>query len=397
MADATSLKVIAPKSAGPLKRLFGSLGIDGDGMFFEQEHVDPFIMCDHVNIEGGSVKPPFCAHPHTGTTVATVLVEGEDMRAWDNHGGFEKEVLSAGGVYVVCTGRGCVHDEGADPVVIERTNRRAPFGLPGGDRPGKKFRMFQLWFDAGHIHSEDELPQATTQVVRPDAVPLLSGGSMKLRLLVGRYGDARGVDLAPTVMHCALLPFSGPGRLQIPAGVNGFIFVMLRGAMVDGIAVPADHEVLLPPRSESYELTIDVNISAAAEGGQPEDAQADEALELLVCYGNPIGKPWCKLLGYGGALVASSEEKVRELMREYESNPRNFGVPTSKVPADGSRFGLQEGYKDPLDGRGENQRADPTAAPPVARWYVLDEGPYQPKGKGKGAQKSTGDNSSKSS
>eukprot|EP00747_Dinoflagellata_sp_TGD_P222558 gnl/TRDRNA2_/TRDRNA2_94263_c1_seq2.p1 gnl/TRDRNA2_/TRDRNA2_94263_c1~~gnl/TRDRNA2_/TRDRNA2_94263_c1_seq2.p1 ORF type:complete len:215 (+),score=20.40 gnl/TRDRNA2_/TRDRNA2_94263_c1_seq2:55-645(+) len=133
-------RIVEPKKMGPLNRLFGSVGIDNDGTQFELEHVDPFIMCDYVRFEGGMIKPSFCAHPHAGTAVASVLVEGENMRAWDNVGGFEKELLRPGGIYVVCTGRGCVHDEGTDPVVVEKTMSRAPFGLPGTDAPGRKFR-----------------------------------------------------------------------------------------------------------------------------------------------------------------------------------------------------------------------------------------------------------------
>merc|ERR1712224_966669 len=118
--------------------------------------------------------------------------------------------------------------------------------------------------------------------------------------------------------------------------------------------------------------------------GAPQDAKADDALELLVGFGTPSGKPFYKLLGYGGALVASSEEKVRAMMLQYEKDPKNFGTSTVGLAADTSRYGLQIGYKDPLDNKGECQRTDSNAAAPEARFYLLENGPYQPKGKGKG-------------
>merc|ERR1712060_64240 len=120
------------------------------------------------------------------------------------------------------------------------------------------------------------------------------------------------------------------------------------------------------------------------EGCTADAANADEAMELLVCFGPPIGKPFYKLLGYGGALVASSEEKVRSLMRNYEQDPKNFGIAPGKSAADTSKYGLQVGYKNPLDGKGECQLEDPSAPAPAARWYDLSKGPYQPEGAGKG-------------
>eukprot|EP00927_Polykrikos_kofoidii_P079420 TRINITY_DN76202_c0_g1_i1.p1 TRINITY_DN76202_c0_g1~~TRINITY_DN76202_c0_g1_i1.p1 ORF type:complete len:389 (+),score=57.93 TRINITY_DN76202_c0_g1_i1:69-1235(+) len=384
--NALSERVVAPKAMGPLHRLFGSVGVDKDGTEFEIEHVDPFVMCDYVRMQGGLVSPPFCAHPHSGIAVATVLVQGIDMRPWDNLQGYEKEKVSAGGLYVVCTGQGCVHDEGPDPIMLDRTSRRAPFGFPGEDTPAETFRMFQLWFDPGHIHASGGPPPASTLVVSPEAVPLLSAEAMKLRVLIGEYGGAQGVNMPLTVLHCGLLPFCGPGRLCIPAGVNGFLFAMERGARVSGAAgthvVPAEQELLLPAQDEAYELTVEVDVSGE---GPPGEAQADTPLELLVGFGVPVGKPWYKLLGYGGAMVAATEANVRELMVAYERDPRRFGASAEGEKVDMTRYGLQEGYKSPMDGRGECQRIDAEAPAPSARFFLVENGPYQPKGKGKGS------------
>ncbi|CAE8582646.1 unnamed protein product [Polarella glacialis] len=378
-------RVVKAKSMGPLLRIMGSKGIDGDGTEFEVNDVDPFLLCDFVCMEGTLLpKPPFCAHPHAGTAVASILCEGIPMRAWDNVGGFEKEKLFPGGVYVVCSGRGCVHDEGSDPVNLDKPSS-APFGLPGGDRVAKQFRFFQLWFDAGHIH-RDELPFASSQVVQPHQVPMMNGEAMRLRLLLGRYADQCGVDVPPTVLHGALLPLTGQGLLQIPAGSQGFLFVMGRSAHVTvlggGYDVGVHEELLLPVRDKGYDILIEVKITEGDHS--PESVRADDALEVLLGFGPPSGKPFYKLLGYGGALVASSEEKVRALMKEYEQDPRKFGVKADAEAADSSIFGLQGGYKDPLDGKGECQRVNPEEPAPKARFFEVEKGPYEPKGKGKG-------------
>jgi len=390
--DASSeFRIVQPKSMGPMNRLFGSVGVDGDGTPFELEHVDPFILGDFVslpiNLNEPPMRPPFCAHPHCGNAVASVLIEGEQMSMWDNIQGFENDKLHAGGVYVVCTGTGCVHDEFTDAVVTERVIRRAPFGFPTDAEPGRNFRFFQLWFDPGHVHAEGGPPPVKTAVMQPEAVPVASSGAMKIRVLVGEYAGLQGVPMPVSILHCGVLPFTGSGTVTIPAGTSGFLCAISRPAMVkigaaeEGLVVPAAQELLLPAKSESYDLNIDVALDDVIS---PEDAKADEALQVLVCFGPPTGKPFYKLLGYGGGLVASSEEKVRERMLEYERDPKNFGIPSGGEPADTARYGLQVGYKNPFDDRGECQRNDPAAAAPEARWHRAEDGPYQPKGKGKG-------------
>lgn len=177
--------------------------------------------------------------------------------------------------------------------------------------------------------------------------------------------------------------------MHIPAGKQVFVFCMQRGASVKlpggVVSVPAHHELILAPEPEGYALEVDVDLGAVEAAESPSDAKADQPLEMLVGFGTPSGKKIHKLLGYGGALVASSEEKVRALMSEYEKDPRHFGADAGSAPLpDTSKYGLQGGYKDPLDGRGECQRMDPAAPAPEARWFEVERGPYQPKGKGKG-------------
>lgn len=210
---------------------------------------------------------------------------------------------------------------------------------------------------------------------------------MRTRVLIGEYEDQKGAPHPVTVLHCGLPPFLGPGRLRIPAGVNGFLFAAERGARVkllgtaalEEFVVPARGELLLPPQPAAYDLSVDVEIETSGDAAAA--GKADEELDLLVCFGAPVGKKFYKLLGYGGALVADSEEKVRRKMREYEADPRNFGIAEGRRGADMSQYGLQVGYKSPMDGRGENQREDPKASPPEARFYVLERGPYPGQGK----------------
>ena len=50
-------------------RAVGTVDIEGDGTDHVLEHADPIVMADVVNAPLG-MKPPFCAHPHSGVGLA---------------------------------------------------------------------------------------------------------------------------------------------------------------------------------------------------------------------------------------------------------------------------------------------------------------------------------------
>ena len=107
--------------------LVGARDIYGRGSHFpEVTHADPFILVHFVET-AMRIKPPFCAHPHMGTEVATVLLRGEEVWPWDNLKGFEKTKLHAGGIYLCSTGRGIVHDESEQPPFPDRRVMQASF------------------------------------------------------------------------------------------------------------------------------------------------------------------------------------------------------------------------------------------------------------------------------
>ena len=79
-------------------------------------------MCVAVNMPKG-VSPPFCAHPHCGASIASILLQGSAVRPWDNVQGDEPELLLPGGIYHVDTGAGCVHDEPVEPIALRQVTR----------------------------------------------------------------------------------------------------------------------------------------------------------------------------------------------------------------------------------------------------------------------------------
>lgn len=62
-----------PLRMGFLRKLFGAHDVRGRGTdVVGCAHADPFILCDAARLPRNA-KPPFCAHPHSGAGVLTLL------------------------------------------------------------------------------------------------------------------------------------------------------------------------------------------------------------------------------------------------------------------------------------------------------------------------------------
>ena len=48
-------------------------------------------------------------------------------------------------------------------------------------------------------------------------------------------------------------------------------------------------------------------------------------MEVVFATGVPMNKPWVKLLGHDGAIIANTEEEARNFMKEFEKDQENFG------------------------------------------------------------------------
>ena len=69
---------------GFLHKLFGAHDIRGRGSDVPGcAHADPFFLCDAVRLPRHA-KPPFCAHPHSGAGVISLLFRAAcTVRPWD--------------------------------------------------------------------------------------------------------------------------------------------------------------------------------------------------------------------------------------------------------------------------------------------------------------------------
>ncbi|KAH8098275.1 quercetin 2,3-dioxygenase [Aureococcus anophagefferens] len=140
-------------------------------------------------------RPPFCAHPHSGVGVMTLLFQcAGGMRPWDNLNGPEAAPLLPGGVYHVDTGAGC------------------------------------LWYNAMAMDGASDAPlrPPSTRVRDPaDVAVVAQDDGLRARVLAGAYRDAAdGLRAAHplVVLHVEVAKAGTLGPL--PAGHDGFLWVL---------------------------------------------------------------------------------------------------------------------------------------------------------------------------
>ncbi|TAL63347.1 MAG: hypothetical protein EPN84_05105, partial [Legionella sp.] len=258
----------------------------------EVEHVDPFIFLDDGLIEG-ELPESFAKHPHTGLTAVTYLLEGT-AHAWDNQHGNTPDLNRAGGVYCINSGRGVVHGEA--PIAGVR-----------------KLRTLQLWFNP-NIY-KDLLPQAHYQLFQPDELPVYQDEKMWAKVIIGK-----GFNLTSPVQTSWPIQYQhfklAPGKehqLEInDKDWQGFIYTVKgKGHFGTNNVLAKAQDLLILGAEPSITLSV--------------KNECEDTLEFVIAAGQPHHKPFVKLLGHGGALIAASEEQARASMKQYEADPEHFG------------------------------------------------------------------------
>ena len=363
-----------------ITNLLGARDIRGRGSHSDAvPHADPFILVHFIET-AVRIKPPFCAHPHMGTEVATISLRGEEMWPWDNLNGYEKTKLHAGGVYLCSTGRGVVHDESEQPPFTVRKVMRASFdpaqeeGLRPSPEGDVRSQFLQVWWNAGYIYEGGQpLPICTTQLTSPAEIPLrVLPGGVAVRVLIGELpaqlgvgGDGDGVAAvcspvkqrgsSPVLMLHVCAPPGSDSTLRVPSDMNGFLFVcdpdggriVVGDGDASGSAAGAS--------GETFAGDVEGHLMAKLPPGGTElrlrNPSAESPCELLIFLGIPVRKPYCKYVGYGGAMVHANRDLVEEAMAVYERDPKNFGRDDSAARIDWSKYFLVPGFQN-RDGPG---------------------------------------------
>jgi redox-sensitive bicupin YhaK (pirin superfamily) len=275
-----------------LFRVIGSTDIDDQGVLHIVNQIDPFMFLDDVMIEG-ELATSFDRHPHTGLTAVSYLLEGEG-HAWDNIHGATPDLNRAGGVYCINSGRGVVHGE-------------APIeGV-------RKLRLLQLWFNPGIY--DLPLPQANYQLFQPDELPVYEDDQIWAKIIIGTgFGFTSPVTSPWPIqyLHIKLKPQKHYSIQLTEPSFHGYIYIIHGHGEFGANETRGSAQQCLILNSESSD-----SISVQNWGQTP--------LEFILAMGKPHNKPFAKLLGHGGAIIADTENHAREYMHNYELDPDNFG------------------------------------------------------------------------
>ena len=215
--------------------------------------VDPWLLLDDGELE--ALAPgQFPAHPHRGFEIVTYVLEGA-FRQEDSEG--NTGAVRAGGLLRTTAGRGIWHGEGA------------------GGGPAGPLHALQLWINLPR--AQKQLPPAT-QAVQGAEIPEQTVGAARVRVLVGQGSPAR--LQTPALYLDATLPAGGATDLAVPAGFQGFAYLL------DGSGAFGANGL------QAGERQVVVLGQAAQAGGEtsfPVRAGAG-GLRFVLAAGRPIGE-----------------------------------------------------------------------------------------------------------
>ena len=159
---------------------------------------DPFIALMDDRIDLGTGAKAGGAHPHAGFEIATFLVEGE-LRDRD------EGTLRAGEVMWTTAGSGVIHNEDVEP--------------------HGKSRILQLWMT---LPSDKRWSRPRFTHMTLDTIPERKGPGVRVRVLSGQSADvtAPAHTYLPMMMLDIHMASRSSFNQEIPAGYNGFIYVL---------------------------------------------------------------------------------------------------------------------------------------------------------------------------
>ncbi len=238
--------------------------------------LDPFLMLDHF----GSDDPEqyiagFPDHPHRGFVTFTYMLDGH-MEHRDSMG--NRGDLVAGGAQWMKAASGVIHSE----------MPRQSDGL---------MRGFQLWIN---LPAREKMSEPAYQEFGPGAIPEVTTGDARVRVLAGEYGGVRGVvdDPHTGLSYLDVSLAAGAGiDLPIPSGHAAFAYVFEGDAESVGRALPR------------HSLTVFGDGDGVRLVAGPAGARA------IVVAGRPLLEP---VVQYG-PFVMNTREEIEQAFADYRN------------------------------------------------------------------------------
>jgi redox-sensitive bicupin YhaK (pirin superfamily) len=250
----------------PVRSLF-SYHTQGAGM-------TPFLLLDYAGpaeFAPSTARRGVGEHPHRGFETVTIVYQGEvEHRDSAGNGGR----IGPGDVQWMTAAAGLMHEE---------------FHSEAFTRSGGTMEMAQLWVN---LPAKDKMSPPHYQSIVAADIPNveLADGAGRVRVIAGRYGDARGPARTFTDVNVwdVRLAAGKSVTLEVPEGHTAAI-ALLRGQLV----VNGGHEV-----SDAQVVQFD-------RSGTDVRLEARTDATFLVLTGEPIDEP---IAGYGPFVMNTREE-----------------------------------------------------------------------------------------
>ncbi|KUF88726.1 hypothetical protein AM588_10001922 [Phytophthora nicotianae] len=193
-------------------------------------------------------------------------------------------------------------------------------GLPGGfpDHPHRGFETvtYMLPTSKGHMRHEDFLGNKGElrpgdlqyQEISRDTVPHVWDDAKKVEAIVFAgevFGQKGPIETEAPVTYIHFLMKQGAELdYKIPHGHNTFVYTLTGSGKCAGEDVSAHHAIVMEQEGDGVHMTTDDK----------------EGLEFIVISGQPLNEP---VVQYG-PFVMTSEDEIRQTIRDYQSGANGF-------------------------------------------------------------------------
>ncbi|EKX34361.1 hypothetical protein GUITHDRAFT_119448 [Guillardia theta CCMP2712] len=246
--------------------------------------------------------PPLGKHPHAGLCTATILLRGDSIKHWDNIRDIE-ETAKSGGVLCLHSAGGIVHSEEAHDE----------------DKDESSFtHILYVWFDPGIHRSQLMFPRI--EIFEPCQLPMIQERDMRIRLFMGSYmgrtSPVSTYDADILVLDCHLPPGEEEHVILIPSRMDAAIVFIPRfggSGYFGGSRTPISE--------------LETGMLSATGNFMSVRSASSLSLHFFLLAGKSFSleERTFLLTGHSGAVLATSEEKARSLMEDFERDPDNFG------------------------------------------------------------------------
>ena len=218
----------------------------------QRQSVGPFLFFDHfgpIDI-APNANPGIGPHPHIGLATVTYLFEGGFLHR-DSIGSMQR--IDPGAINWMTAGRGIVHAERTPPDLAAR---------------GHRVHGLQLWAGLPQTQERSEPSFAHTPAT---ALPELTEGDARIRLLIGRAWSAESPVATLTKTLYADIELKAGGKLHIPPLAEERALYSVDNAFeIDGTACEPRVMAVLEPGT-TVRVTAAVPTRMVLIGGEPLD------------------------------------------------------------------------------------------------------------------------------